>query len=100
MEVDEEDCAPHDPTVKIVGLPGQTRGSIGVIVQLGKRNGGKGAIERLGFSGGTVGFSTVKEVSTDRIAVLSYDARAQRWRRRRGGGKGGTYRRLNGCATA
>eukprot|EP00752_Nemacystus_decipiens_P004847 g4410.t2 len=57
--VPEEDCAPYDPTVKIVGLPGQTRGSIGVIVERGKR-GGKGVKERLGFSGGTVGLSSSK----------------------------------------
>lgn len=61
MYVPEEECAPHDPTVKIVGLPGQTRGSIGVIVERGKR-GGKGVTERLGFTGGTVGFNTQKEV--------------------------------------
>lgn len=59
--VPEEECAPYDPTVKIVGLPGQTRGSIGVIVERGKR-GGKGVKERLGFSGGTVGLSSSKGV--------------------------------------
>eukprot|EP00903_Cladosiphon_okamuranus_P017709 g16306.t1 len=59
VEVPDEECAPYDPTVKIVGLPGQTRGSIGVIVERGKR-GGKGVKERLGFSGGTVGLSSSK----------------------------------------
>lgn len=66
--VAEEDCAPHDPTVKIVGLPGQTRGSIGVIIERGKR-GGKGVKERLGFSGGTVGLSSSKGV---RVSLLSW----------------------------
>lgn len=69
--MDEEDRAPRDPTVKIVGLPGQTRGSVGVVVELGERGGAKGVVERLGFSGGTVGFSTVKEVGSSAPFSLS-----------------------------
>ncbi|CAM9876277.1 unnamed protein product [Scytosiphon promiscuus] len=78
VHVDEEDCAPYDPTVKIVGLPGQTRGSVGVVVEWGKRK-KTGTKERLGFSGGTVGMSLGKEkldtftrtLETDRKTLAS-----------------------------
>ncbi|CAB1099594.1 unnamed protein product [Ectocarpus sp. CCAP 1310/34] len=77
LEVPDEDCAPYDPTVKIVGIPGQTRGSIGVIVEWGKRK--RGGKERLGFTGGTVGMSVEKQnldtftrtLETDRATLAS-----------------------------
>lgn len=61
VKVPDEERAPKDPTVKIVGLAGQTRGSIGVIYEL-ETDGGRR--EKVAFSGGTVGLSSYLGVST------------------------------------
>ena len=55
MRVPQEKRAPKDPSVKIVGLPGQTRGSVGVVFETETKD---GVMERAAFTGGTVGFST------------------------------------------
>lgn len=60
----EEDRAPKDLTVKIVGLAGHTRGSVGVVLEVNREDGG---VERTGFSGGTVGLPShlnVREIQT------------------------------------
>ena len=56
----EKDRAPKDPTVKIVGMPGQTRGSIGVVYEMEAEGGG---VERVAFTGGSVGLPSYLEVS-------------------------------------
>lgn len=51
--------AAKDKTVKIIGAPGVTRGSVFVVYDLERED---GSVERIGFSGGGVGFVTHLEV--------------------------------------
>ena len=60
MSLPEEKRAPKDPTVKIVGLPGQTRGSVGVVLETERKD---GVMERVAFTGGTVGFPSYQKVT-------------------------------------
>lgn len=59
--------APKDKAVKIVGVPGQTRGSIAVLYSLKGRD---GSDERVAFSGGAVGYSSHLKVGARNPTLL------------------------------
>lgn len=63
----EKERAPKDPTVKIVGLAGQTRGSVGVVYELERED---GKVERVGFSGGAVGLPSYLDVRIADIRTI------------------------------